>query len=563
MGPVLYQMVRNGRSFSGHERNCCFLNMGHGQFADVSSVSGFDFADDGRAVAQCDWDFDGDLDFWIANRSGPQVRFLRNDLQTPNHFVAIRLEGKTCNRDAIGARVEITLREPSADQLPPRNVASPRLSKTLRAGEGFLSQSSKWLHFGLGSQGAIKQVVVRWPGGQEEVFDDMQVDRHYHLIEHSGKALEWIPRRRTGQLVAEQRPQTKSTQSTRVVASARLALPPLDYELWNGQQRWVEQAAAGQPVLVNLWASWCRPCLQELKEFAVRESELRAAGVNVIALSVDRLDVEKGSATTSASDLLETIGYKGNAGWATSAMVNKIKLVEQHLFDLHQPMSVPTSLLIDSNSNLVVLYRGPVSVDQLLKDVAELSNLPISPTALPFEGRWHMRRRPPIPIDIAWRLVDHGYLDASIEYIARNKAQLKGSPHLASLLLQVGTGMLRRGDVESATSYYREAIKYDSNSFEAQNNLAWILATHPNASFRNGKEAIALITKAVNSRPTDAYSLLDTMAAAYAEDGKFDKAIATAQQAAESASKLGDLDFVKKIERRLQLYKAGQPYRGM
>ena len=119
---------------------------------------------------------------------------------------------------------------------------------------------------------------------------------------------------------------------------------------------------------------------------AERESELREAGVTVVALSVDRLDIEKGSEPTSASRLLKTVGYTGKAGWATAAMAEKLQLVEQHLFDLYQPMSVPTSLLIDSAGQLAVLYRGPVTVDQLLEDVAQLPNIASSPTALPFAG---------------------------------------------------------------------------------------------------------------------------------------------------------------------------------
>ena len=52
----LKHMMEQGRSFSSHERNCCFLNMGGERFATVSAVSGFDFPDDGRAIALVDWD---------------------------------------------------------------------------------------------------------------------------------------------------------------------------------------------------------------------------------------------------------------------------------------------------------------------------------------------------------------------------------------------------------------------------------------------------------------------------------------------------------------------------
>jgi hypothetical protein len=136
------KMLSRGMSLSGRERNCAFLNLGgtlrrrsgssaggnrdvagggKGKiFANVSATSGFDFSDDARGVAPVDWDFDGDLDLWLVNRSGPQVRFLRNDssigLEQANNWVQFKLEGNgtTTNRDAIGARIEVIVRDADA-----------------------------------------------------------------------------------------------------------------------------------------------------------------------------------------------------------------------------------------------------------------------------------------------------------------------------------------------------------------------------------------------------------------------------------------------------------------
>ena len=69
-------LLRSGRSFSGNERNCCFLNLNGNRFADISAIAGIDFPDDSRAVCVVDWDFDGDLDFWMLNRTSPRIRFL-------------------------------------------------------------------------------------------------------------------------------------------------------------------------------------------------------------------------------------------------------------------------------------------------------------------------------------------------------------------------------------------------------------------------------------------------------------------------------------------------------
>ena len=138
---ALSAMIDSGRSFSGQEHNCVFLNTRDGRFANLSAGSGLDFPDDGRALAVCDWDQDGDLDLWISNRNAPRLRLLLNEGNRNNHFLSLRLRGNgtSVNRDAIGARVELI----------PKAKGPHRLVRSLRGGEGFLAQSSKWLHFGL------------------------------------------------------------------------------------------------------------------------------------------------------------------------------------------------------------------------------------------------------------------------------------------------------------------------------------------------------------------------------------------------------------------------------
>ena len=89
---ALNTMLEEGRSYSGFERNCAFLNLGGGQtqFADISGACGLDLMDDGRAIAVTDWDFDGKLDFWISNRTAPRIRLQHNRSQTRNNFVSVR-----------------------------------------------------------------------------------------------------------------------------------------------------------------------------------------------------------------------------------------------------------------------------------------------------------------------------------------------------------------------------------------------------------------------------------------------------------------------------------------
>ena len=101
---ALGQMVSRGMSFSGRERNRAFLNLGDGRFADVSSAFGLDAIGDGRGIAVTDWDQDGDVDLWMANRTGPRARLMLNETCPGSGYVAFELRGTQCNRDAKCAR---------------------------------------------------------------------------------------------------------------------------------------------------------------------------------------------------------------------------------------------------------------------------------------------------------------------------------------------------------------------------------------------------------------------------------------------------------------------------
>ena len=118
-----------------------FINCEGKGFADNSAISGFDFPDDARAVVATDWDFDGDLDVWVSCRNAPRIRLLENRSLNKSDWLGIKLEGdgSLVNKDAIGAKVHVL-----TDQ------SDKPIIRTVYAGDGFLSHSGTFLHFGLG-----------------------------------------------------------------------------------------------------------------------------------------------------------------------------------------------------------------------------------------------------------------------------------------------------------------------------------------------------------------------------------------------------------------------------
>ncbi len=120
---------------------------------------------------------------------------------------------------------------------------------------------------------------------------------------------------------------------------------------------------------------------------------------------------------------------------------------------------------------------------------------------------------------------------------------------------------LKEGRLPEAIGEFREMLREDPNESVALNSLAWLLATHPDKAVRNGPEAVALAQRAVAQQKEDQPVLLDTLAAAYAEAGRYQEAVETAEKAQAVAVRWGNKKLSSEIQERLKLYRAGKPYR--
>lgn len=413
------------------------MNLGGGTFVDVSAVSGFDWDDDGRAAALVDWDGDGDLDVWLSNRNGPQVRFLRNQTEGTHHFLSLRLQGTAVNRDAIGARVSVFL-----DQ----ETTAP-IIRTLRAGDGFLSQASKWLHFGLGQATRIDRLVVRWPGGKEQLFSIPDVDRRYQIVEGETTARPWGPSARTIAIASGDVPAPVTDDTASSLCFSLIRLPAKEYISFSGdRQRIVTEQA--RLVLLNLWASWCSPCVKELQEFTENAQILRDHNIDVVALSVEK---SSGSAMRSNSAdyrLLERIRFAFRSGRADEAMLEKIQMLHDTLFELHSPLPLPTSLLIDRRGRVTAIYKGPVTIERILADASKLAARTTNEwrmATVPFsQGFWLMPPRRRHLFGFVEQLANRGYYEESAEYVKHNKKMLTTHPDWPQLSRKISQGLNNR-----------------------------------------------------------------------------------------------------------------------
>ncbi len=465
---ALYAMVRGVGSFSGREMHCAFLNTGADRYADFSAVSGLHFDDDGRAVAVVDWDQDGGQDLWLCDRSGPRVRFLRNALSGRRPFLAVQLEGRTCNRDAIGARVEVHL----------RNKDGRARVKTLRAADGYLAQSSKWLHFGLGPSPQINHVTVAWPGGEVAEFRGLEAGHHYRLVQGTGSAQEWIRPGDTPRLAGSDLTSPQVSDQARIVLAARVPMPRMTYQQFDGATVPLISGAT-RPLFINLWASWCAPCAQELGDLAGHRQELGEAGLRVVALNV-----EEESERAKATAMLERVHWPYESGVAAPETLDMLDTLQRAVLDRQRPLPLPSSFLVDRQSRLAVIYKGPIDAQKLLNDLTMLDYDAerIRASAAAFPGRWFVPPPQPDLAGLSNKFRRLGFVDAAAQYLEAYRAQtanveVHGRQQVreAAFEYNLGVALVRQGKFKEAKTAYERALTADPKHVPSHVNLGIVL----------------------------------------------------------------------------------------
>jgi Flp pilus assembly protein TadD len=126
--------------------------------------------------------------------------------------------------------------------------------------------------------------------------------------------------------------------------------------------------------------------------------------------------------------------------------------------------------------------------------------------------------------------------------------------------LDYATLLHQTGNPRQAVAQLRQALLLQPDSVEALNNLAWLLATASDDKLRDGAEAVRLAERASRLPPVKEMCVPGTLAAAYAESGRFPEAVATAEKAVEMETAAGETRLAAINRQLLRFYRAGKPF---
>jgi tetratricopeptide (TPR) repeat protein len=160
--------------------------------------------------------------------------------------------------------------------------------------------------------------------------------------------------------------------------------------------------------------------------------------------------------------------------------------------------------------------------------------------------------------DLGTALAERGRIDEAIPEFER---ALQISPHLVRAQAHLGTALVMKNRAAEGLAQWRQVLLEEPDNPRVLNDAAWLLATWPDASIRNGKEAVKFGEYAVQITSAKEPSILGTLAAAYAETGEFDKAIETEKLATELAKQQGKTELAAALQGRMELFQARKPIR--
>lgn len=508
---AINELIRQDGTWSGYERNVLYQNNGDGTFSDVSGALGMDFVEDARTFALGDLDHDGRVEVVLKNRSGPQLRLLKNVLPDLGETISFHLQGVKSNRDAIGAIVVV-------------QTEAGKQSQYVQAGSGFLAQHSKELTFGLGKRHGAIHATVQWPSGLVQTLNDLPPG--HRVVLREGESPRFAPFKAAtpfsdavrAEASASIAPEMCETWLLEPIAAPRFSLPDA-----LGKRHSLEDDRSA-PLLLFFFAQESASSVESLAALRKSQAMLDRAGVRVLALEVANRDLG-GEPGIAAPPLGAPYAFPVLA--PSSEVCAVYNLLFRQFFDRHRDMPIPCSLLIAGGS-IVKIYTGRMDAARVAKDAGAIPRTREErlAKALPFAGRAEGYEFGRNYLSLGSVFFDHGYFEAAEEFfrVATEESPSTAEPHYG-----LGSAYLEQNKLQEARAAFENALQsrasYPGTAARAWNNLGIVDARQgkTEASVENFQKALRIDAN---------YSIaLDNLGNAYRQAKDWDQAQSTFERA--------------------------------
>jgi Tfp pilus assembly protein PilF/peroxiredoxin len=525
------------RSIASRQRNVFLRNDGQSGFDEIAGAIGLDLEQDGRSFAVVDIDRDGDPDLMVmAARQAPQLRVFRNDYAARGGSLAIRLVGKSSNRDAIGARVSV-----ETERL--------RRLKIVSAGSGFLSQHSKELIFGLGASREVRKLVVEWPSGVRQIFTNVPVNSRLRLVE--GGAIEKEPFAQRSDRSGAGVKLSKDTSPPAPLPDATWLYEPFPAPDFSVQDLGgVTRSLAtlrGHPAVLLFWSTRASASRAALDALTRGSDALAKAGIGALAIALDSDPLSTGTGErvrvrgeSDGPGTGERVRVRGAIAviQASPELGLSYAILNRHLFMNRQDLRLPTAMLLDAAGRVVRVYRDRVDVSQIVRDASAIDAPPAErlARAVPFPGTFHAPLSARNYLPYGRELLDQGLEAAAV--VAFERAA-EASPS-ASTLYRLGTLLSKSGEAGRARAAFERALALQPDLAEASNDLGALLAQEGqlDAAIERFRAALASTPEYPDALNNLGYALLLTGRDAEART-LYEKALALQPDFPEALNNLG------------------------
>jgi tetratricopeptide (TPR) repeat protein/peroxiredoxin len=447
---TINEAIRSDYTWSGRQRNNLYLNNRDGTFVESASILGLDCLEDGRAFALSDIDGDGRLEIVVKNRNAPQLRLLHNQLEIHNDSIAFSLTGTTCNRDAIGAVIELETRSGIQRQM-------------VVAGSGFLSQHTKSLFFGLGerqegSEQTVK-VTVHWPGGNAEQYKGLPVNHAIHIEQGKGVRSSKVFRAHVVRATAKPRvPEDDLFASTETWLVEPITPP--EFSLADAHGKTYSLASQEGPILLVFGSFNCGQSGEQLRALQTAWPKFQHSRLNVLAVMLD--EQNPGPARTGPTSFPVLL-----ADGRTRSVYN---IFYRYMFERRRNMALPTAFLLDGSHDVIKVYSGTFVPAQVLKDHESVPKDAVGrlERALPFSGRYFGSGFHHNYFTYGVAYLQYQYFDQALDCFERAVAI---NPSQSGAYYNIGLIYLNKNLLDKAQANLEKAVEIDPADANAWNNL--------------------------------------------------------------------------------------------